>query len=134
MRFADDALDDSDFDVEVTVSGVETNDDDRDETLMEREWFAADEYPVVNFRTRQFERLADGSYRAASSMTVKGETFPVTLEFRVERDGARRLLTGSATIDRLAMDIGTGEWSDTEWIGQMVQVDVRVAASVSARQ
>ena len=31
-------------------------------------------------------------------------------------------------LDRLALGIGTGEWEDTAWIGQFVDVTVHVEA------
>ena len=34
-------------------------------------------------------------------------------------------------MDRLALGLGTGEWADTEWVGQFVEVSVRVEAIVT---
>ena len=41
-----------------------------------------------------------------------------------------RLLLGNALLDRLALGVGTGEWADTDSVGQNVMVDVRVQATV----
>jgi hypothetical protein len=53
------------------------------------------------------------------------------LRFTVEEAGDSRVLTGTAQLDRLALGVGTGEWEDTEWIGQDVFVEVFVEATVT---
>jgi cytochrome b561 len=130
MRFADRALADSRFDVEIRVAGVDTRDEERDQTLMEAEWFDAAEFPRVTFRTRAMRRLEAGGFAAEATLAVKGERHPVTFEFDVAADGAQRELTGRARLDRLALGVGMGEWTDTEWVGRFVDVDVRVVASL----
>ena len=130
-EFARDALDSSAFDVRIRVSGVETDDDDRDSTLQDPEFFDADNYPVARFESGPM-RATDGGFATDGTLTVKGRGHPVTLTFAVARDGERRVLTGNARLDRLTLDVGTGEWADTAWIGQFVDVSVRVEARVTS--
>ncbi len=129
MRFADDALADSAFEVKIDVNGVDTEDDERDTTLMDAEWFAAERFPTVIFSSGDIEATDDG-YRANASLQLKGTRKPIVFTFDVETDGDRRRLTGTARLDRLALGIGTGEWTDTEWVGQFVDVDVLVIATI----
>jgi len=129
MRFSDDALDTSVFDVRIRVDGVSTDDEERDSTLQDPEFFDAESWPVVRFRTGPIRKDGD-AYVSDSSLSVKGRETPVTFRFEIAEDGRRRELTGSARLDRLALDVGTGEWSDTSWIGQYVDVEVLVVAEV----
>lgn len=129
MRFAEDALETSGFDVAIRVAGVDTRDDDRDSTLQDAEFFDAGRFPEVRFVTGAIR--ADGdSFVADSTLVVKGVESPVSFVFRVEADGAVRTLTGTSRLDRLALGVGTGEWADTEWVGQFVDVAVEVKATI----
>lgn len=124
-------LDEAVFDVSVTVASVETFDDERDTVLQSAEWFDDETYPEVHFHASRFEHSADAQYEALGAVTVKGRSVPVTLAFTVSRDAGRLVLNGSAKLDRLALDLGTGEWSDTRWIGRFVTVTVHVEASAT---
>ncbi|MEN7343943.1 MAG: YceI family protein, partial [Pseudomonadota bacterium] len=128
LMFDREALEKSRFDVTVQIDGVDTKDDERDATLKDAEWFNAEAFPAVQFVASRFSQNTDGTFIAASEMIVKGERYPLEFTFEVERDGNTVSLTGSARIDRLAMNIGTGDWTDTEWVGQFVDVAVTVTA------
>ncbi len=131
MRFEPDALADSGFDVVIRVAGVETQDDDRDATLQDAEFFHGSQFPEARFETGAIR--SDGAgYASESTLTIKGTGHAVTFRFEVEENGTSRVLTGTARLDRLALGVGTGEWTDTEWVGQYVDVNVRVEADVAA--
>ena len=131
LRFSPDRLADSVFDVRIDTGKVSTGDSERDAVLAEPEWFDAGEYPEASYRASKFLSLGGGRYAADGELRVKDVATPVALLFSVEEAaGGRRILTGTATIDRLAAGIGTGEWTDTTWVGQEVSVEVRVEASV----
>ncbi len=129
MQFDDDELGMSRFDVTVMTGIVDTQDADRDATLQDPEWFDSANYPEARFRATEFRATDDGQFAADGELTIKQTTAAVTLVFGVEESAGRRLLTGTATLDRLALNVGTGEWTDTTWIGQEVIVEVRVEAT-----
>jgi polyisoprenoid-binding protein YceI len=111
------------------VSGrnsVQTLDDDRDTVLQDAEWFDGENFPEVRYFANRFTRDVKGQYEAFGVLTVKGRNVPVTLGFTVLCGAGRYVLDGTAELDRLTLDLGTGEWSDTRWIGQFVTVNVHV--------
>jgi cytochrome b561/polyisoprenoid-binding protein YceI len=126
LHFDEARLDDAQFDVNSIVAAVETLDDDRDTVLQDAEWFDGENYPEVRFHAGRFERNATGGFVALGTLTVKGRDVPVTLDFTVSTNAGRTALDGTAELDRLALDLGLGEWSDTRWIGQFVTVVVHV--------
>ena len=131
MHFDPAALDNARFDVTIRVAGVATGDSDRDETLVQDgEFFAAEQFPEARYLAEEFTARDDGGFTASGSLTIKDVSQPAPLEFTVTADGSERRLEGSARLDRLALGLGTGEWSDTEWIGQFVDVRVVVIATV----
>ncbi len=129
LHFDDARLDEAVFHVIVDVASVETQDDERDAVLQDAEWFDSGNHPEVRYRTTRFVRNGgEGRYRALGALTVKGRSVAVPLEFTLTRVNEKYVLDGTAQLDRLALDLGTGEWSDTRWIGRFVTVDVRVEA------
>jgi cytochrome b561 len=131
IQFSASDLTASVFDVIVNTAAVETYDDDRNTTLADPEWFDSGRYPEARFTTNTFSTNNDGSFSAAGELVIKDRSTPVTLRFTVIENDKQRVLAGSATLDRLALGVGTGEWIDTTWIGKNVSVDVRVVASIA---
>lgn len=131
MQFDPARLDDSVFDVTIPVAAVDTRDQERDETLMSREWFDESAHRTVRFVTDSFSATGENEFAAAARLIVKDLSTPVLFTFTLSAEGSRRVLTGSAKLDRIRLQVGTGEWEDTEWVGQFVDVNVRVSASVA---
>lgn len=131
MRFDAEQLEDSVFDVTIRTTAVETGDDDRDSTIVGTEWFDTANYPEAHYRTSSFTALGNVGFTAEGQLIVKDSTADVALEFTVQQEGERRILMGFARVERLALDLGTGEWEDTTWVSNEVTVSVRVAATVA---
>ncbi|MGI9295624.1 MAG: cytochrome b/b6 domain-containing protein [Pseudomonadales bacterium] len=131
MFFTEKSLPQSSFDVQVDVTKVSSRDEERDTTLMEPEWFHAEKFPEATFVTREFKKNPDGSFTAMATLSIKGLGTPVEFDFTVEDSAEKVVLNGSARLDRLALKVGTGEWTDLEWIGQYVDVKVHVEAILS---
>lgn len=119
-------LDASLFDVGVLVAAVETLDDERDRTLQDAEWFDAENYPEVKYQASRFNESAEGGFEARGNLIVKGRSTPVMLKFTVVQSDGHYVLDGDAELDRMRLQLGLGEWSDTGWIGQFVTVVVHV--------
>ena len=131
MRLSVDDLSASAFDVTIDATSAETFDFERDLTLGDPEWFDTMNFPAVYFRSSNFSRSIDGSYKAEGQIVIKSVASPMQLRFTVEENGNKRLLVGTAQLDRLALGIGTSEWEDTELVGKDVSVQVRVEAIIS---
>jgi cytochrome b561 len=131
LQFSTSDIDAGIFNVTVDTSSANTQDDDRDVTMSDPEWFDTVNYPEASFRASHFSDVGAGQYVADGQLTIKGNTSPVELQFTVESSGDKRVLDGRAQLDRLELGIGTGEWEDTEWVGKDVAVLVRVEATIS---
>lgn len=131
IRFSREQLDNGLFDVSILTKTVETQDDDRDLTLLEPEWFDAQNHPKAFYKAGDFVAGDDGNFTANGQLTIKGMSSPVALTFTVEQVGDKKVLAGTANLKRLALKLGTGEWEDTTWVGDDVLVKVRVEASAA---
>jgi cytochrome b561/polyisoprenoid-binding protein YceI len=129
LQFSPDQLDSSVFDVTVNTTSAETQDDDRDVTLADPEWFDTMNFPEAYFRAGDFSATENG-YVADGQLIIKDVASPVQLTFTVTADSNSRVLVGTAQLDRLALGVGTGEWEDTDWVGKDVTVQVHVEALI----
>ena len=112
--------------VSIELSSVDTKDADRDETLALAEWFAGG---TAQFQASEFTRNdADGYTATNATLAFAGEAQPIDFVFTLQVLEGRNILIGHARLDRLALGVGTGDWSDTTWVGGFVEVDIRVEA------
>ncbi len=116
------------FDVSIETGSADTNSGDRDSTLITEPWFHSDKYATARFLTSEMRSVDDGGFVATATLSIKGIATPVEFFFDVESSGTERRLSGSARLDRLALGVGTGDWEDTDTVGQYVDVKVQVVA------
>jgi K(+)-stimulated pyrophosphate-energized sodium pump len=88
---------------------------DRDATLKDTDWFDAANHPSVDFSSAVITRLTgnpDYNYAAQGTLTMKGISHPVTLQFNylgetiTPRDEKVYSFEGKATINRLDFRVG----------------------------
>ena len=130
VRFEPTRLSESDARVTVDVRTARTEDDTRDATLQETEWFHSAEFPEAVFSTHRFSEPTPGEYIAHGTLAIKAVTVPVDLYFTLREGDGYRWLEGEALLDRFALTVGTGQWLDDEWVGQEIRVTVRLQASL----
>ncbi len=117
------------IETEIELASVDTKDQERDETLATEAFFATSLFPVARFTTSNFELdSVTKKIKSRSTLEIKGRPFPVDFEFEITESESNKTLIGLARLDRLQLMIGTGEWLDTTWIGQYVDVHVVVSS------
>jgi polyisoprenoid-binding protein YceI len=111
----------------VDTATVNTRDHDRDAALSESDWFDSAKYPQARFASETITKLADGSFEAAGQLEIKGTTRPTKLAFTFEpgASGGNAKLDGKMTVNRFDFKVGEG-WNDTSWVGQTVEVEVKL--------
>ena len=107
----------------VEMESVNSGDQERDQTLLDEEWFDPKNYPQSRFESESIETLSDGSFKAHGQLTLRGETKPVSMDFSFEVSGSEAHLSGSFDIKRL--DFGMG-WEATNWVDDEVAVQVEL--------
>lgn len=127
-------LEQSRIDVSIDLGSVDTRDGERNSTLLSDQFFAVQQYPEARFITEGFAPTgaSDNKYSANAQLSIKGKATPIKFDFElIDRDGLW-VLIGSSRLDRIALGVGTGQWLDTTWIGQHVDVSVELIASPGA--
>ena len=132
IQFDANQLNKSRFDVIIDSNSPFSNDSERDGYIIGSDFFNAAVFSESRFVADQFSQTKQGpiaSYQANGELKMKDVVHPLTLDFQIEKGEGTIILSGSAIIDRLKWNIGVGDWSDTSWVGQNIQVSVRVVAT-----
>ena len=129
ILFDSSQLEQSYFEVEFDLSQVVTGNKDRDSQLQKEPFFFVEQFPTALFTTHSISALGNNAYVAESLLNIKGIETPVSFSFTIEETAEQIILSGQAELDRLEMMIGTGTWTNTKSVGQMVTVNVVVVAT-----
>lgn len=88
--------------------------------------FDLGKWPEAEFTAGRIIRDGDG-YRASGTLRFRDVTAPVSLSFRwtTSATGQAARLLGSATLERLAFGVGQGDWRDTTYVGNRVDIRLR---------
>ena len=113
------------LDVLIPLANVTTADSERDSNLRGGDFFNTAKFPQARFTSTKFRALGGQRYAADGSLTLHGVSKPVTLAF-TWKPGARPVLSGSATVQRLDFGVGGGDWADTGLIPNAVSVSTKV--------
>jgi polyisoprenoid-binding protein YceI len=68
--------------VEATIvsTSIDTGVEQRDKHLRSADFFEAETYPTITFRSHNVESLEEGRYRVTGNLTMHGQTHPVALD------------------------------------------------------
>lgn len=111
----DNNFDGAQIDATIDVSSVNTNNLERDRHLKEDDFFNAEKYPSITFKSTTFKKNAEGDYLLMGNLTIRDVTKTVELEVDFGgivtlQSGARAGLTASGMINRF--DYGL-KWDDS---------------------
>jgi polyisoprenoid-binding protein YceI len=72
----------------VKIASIETGERPRDATLQNEEFFHAARYPEMTYAARGVERLPNGNFRFKGTLTIRGQSKPLTIDATMIRCGA----------------------------------------------
>jgi polyisoprenoid-binding protein YceI len=125
LRFDPAKIDTASLDVSIPLTGVSIDNPDGTDALRGRDFFDVARFPQARFVADRFRSLGGDRYAADGTLTLRGASKPVTLEF-TWTPGPSPVLNGKATVKRLDFDVGRGDWADTGLIPNEVAVSTRV--------
>ena len=108
----------------IQLASVDTQYRDRDDYLVQQDWFYVDMWPEAVFQSATIRQLGGNRFVADGTLSLRGVSRDVSveLELKLEENGERGNLLGSAALNRLDFGIGQGDWASTEWVGDEVKV------------
>lgn len=109
IRFDPDHPESADIRVTIRLASATVGDATMDATMQDSEFFASAANPTATWRSTSVRRTGPNRYSASGTLSLKGAGRPQSLNFTLSGEGLRRRVEGSASIDRTAFGIGTGE-------------------------
>jgi polyisoprenoid-binding protein YceI len=126
----------------IPVASVNTGNEKRDNHLRSADWFEADKYPYITFKSTSVKATGNGQLVARGQLTIKGESrevdLPITLLGKQELPEQMQQMMGgtkevasfqaSTSIDRNDYGVGVGNWAATMVVGGDVNIEILVEA------
>lgn len=123
-------------DVEIATSSISTDNDRRDTHLKSNDFFAADSFPAITFKSTKIERAAGSDdAKVYGNLTIRGVTKPVVLDghfsgIMKSSQGDRVGFEATTTVNRL--DYGVKWNRAAEGGGAMLGDEVKIEINVEA--
>lgn len=132
----------SSLEVRINVASVNTGNEQRDDHLRTADWFEADKYPYMTFKSTSVRQVGEDRLIASGPLTIKGIShqidLPVTLlgkqmipeKMQKMLGGTKEVVSfqASTRIDRSDFDVGTGSWAATMVVGGAVDIEILLEA------
>ncbi|TXS67510.1 YceI family protein [Streptomyces sp. sk2.1] len=122
--------------IDVRIASIDTGIADRDAHLVSGDFFDAEKFPLMTFRSTRAEQLGGDDYRVTGDLTIKDVTRPLSIDLEFNGSatdvyGNERVgFEGSATI--LRSDWGLTWNAALETGGVMVSDKVKLTFDISA--
>lgn len=113
----------------IDLSSVATGDGERDSMLVGSDFFATAAHPQAVFTSADIRSIGGNRYRASGTLSLKGVSRPVRLDFTLDIKGNRATSSGSATLSRRAFGVGSGQFEGDDTIGTSVTVNFNFNAT-----
>lgn len=113
------------LDVTIPLATASTSNADYDSELRGDAFFDSARFPQAKYTATKFRALGGNRYAADGTLSLRGVSKPVTLEF-TWTPGAKPVLSGKATVKRLQFGVGGGDWADTSLIPDAIAISTKV--------
>ncbi len=98
---------------------------DYDSELRGASFFNSPKFPQARYTATKFHSTGGNNYAADGTLTLRGVSKPVTLNFTWTA-GAKPVLAGTAVVKRLDFGVGGGDWADTKVIPNDIKITTKV--------
>jgi polyisoprenoid-binding protein YceI len=143
LNFDPDHPEQSTVDVRIDVASVNTGNTKRDNHLRSGDWFEAEKFPYITFKSQSVEKTAPDQLVASGKLTIKGVDHDVQLNVNLlgVKDipeqmqgmlgGVTRVASFQAVteLDRRDYGVGVGSWAETMVVGADVEIAITVEAN-----
>lgn len=120
----------------VAAASVDTSDPDRDAHLRSDDFFNAERYPKITFRSTSVERVDDAHYKVHGDLTIRDVTKPVVLDTEFEGEakdpwgGRRAAFTATTQVNRHEFGVKWNQLLETgaAIAGESVKITLNIEA------
>ncbi len=112
------------LDVTVQIASLDTQDQDRDDTLKSEDLMNVAKFPTAHY-SASIQSTA-GDLVAVGKLTLRGVTRDLRIPVKIQSTGGGVTISGETAIKRLDFGIGRGEWKATDTVGDEVKLQFKV--------
>jgi polyisoprenoid-binding protein YceI len=112
------------IDASLDPASVDTALPELDANLLKADFFDVVKFSSVTFTSSSVQSQGD-MHTVHGTLEIKGNRREVEVALKSQQTDGKITISGSFTLDRLQYGIGTGEWTNTKWLGAEVKVDIR---------
>ena len=127
----DDNFDNATFEFTADVDSINTNNADRDGHLKSADFFDAEKFPKLTFKSTSITKAEEGEYVVTGDLTLHGETKPVTLAVEyggIQKDPWGNVKSGFSIVGKVnRKDFGLTWNAALETGGVMLGEEVKLA-------
>ena len=130
----------STIEAKIKTASVTTENETRDKHLRSDDFFNAEKYPEIQFRSSSFERTGDKAYKITGDMTIRDVTKNITLEAKFlggvtdARGNARAGFRATTTINRFDFGVKWDKRLDTGGLIVSENVDITLNLELMKQQ
>lgn len=132
MHFDPKNLEGSQAEFSISINSVNTDDSKRDKHLQSKDFFDANTYPNMTFKSSKIEKKSDKEYLLYGKLTIKDKTKDVVLPMKITGEMEHPMKKGTlilglvidTIIDRTDFGVGTGDWAATMVVGDEVKIHI----------
>lgn len=130
IQFDPDKLDQSAFDFIVKVNSINTSNEKRDTHLRSDDFFSADRFPTMQFRSSRITHGQGNTYMVQGTMTLKETQIPMEIPFTFHGTAPNPFNKGEQVagfdtefvLNRLEFGVGSGKFFKMGVVGDQVRV------------
>lgn len=113
--------------VSVQTASVDTGLPELDDALRGPDFFEVSRWPQATFISESIRLLDSGKYQVSGKLTLRDVTREISVPFTFTHTATKAELQGTLAFERLDYHIGLGQWQDTRWVGDRVEVKFSVS-------
>ena len=133
IKFDPNNLEESSLDVQIEVGSVNTQNEKRDGHLRTPDFFDAETYPYMTFKSSEIMKTGDNTFVAKGELTIKDVTREIELPFTllgvmdIERQSKKVAgITAETNVLRNDYGVGTGDYVSDAVIGNEVDIQIQL--------
>lgn len=117
------------IDIRMDMRSASTGAKDVDDMMLGAGFLDAAQQPEARFVSTSVAARGGDNYEARGKLTLRGVTRDATLPFTLKLQGSQATARGSLQIKRLDYGVGRNEWASTNYVADIVAIEVTVVAS-----
>lgn len=127
-------LEGSSINVTIPIESINTRNDRRDNHLMSEDFFNAEQWPNMTFKSSTIEQTGDNQFVAKGELTIRDVTRDFELPFELlgvmdhpMQDGKKVAgIVASTELMRTDFGVGVGDWAATAVVGDEVDIQLNL--------